>query len=98
MSGPASNSRHSKILSAGGLRHELCNLEAIANVIEENLSELHHELRRVGDGLERAGGRSVELEMAAGQLKENIKLGHKDLKFNQARQKMLKKQLLTIEG
>lgn len=48
--------------------------------------QLHHELRRVKDGLERAGGRDRELESKAKQLMENISICEAEL--DQTRRQM----------
>jgi septal ring factor EnvC (AmiA/AmiB activator) len=41
---------------------ELARLEAAADALEEALADFEHQLRRIGDGLIRAGGHSRELE------------------------------------
>lgn len=43
------------------------------------LEQLRHELRRVTDGLERAGGADRGLELKVRQLRENIKICETDL-------------------
>jgi len=50
----------------------------IEQSLRQELAALHHELRRVKDGLERA--RSRELEGRARQLRENITLCESELK------------------
>ncbi len=47
--------------------------------LQSEINALHHELRRVRDGLERAGGESGELEQRVKQLSENIELCEKEL-------------------
>ena len=47
--------------------------------LQSEINLLHHELRRVRDGLERAGGVSGELEQRVKQLSENIELCEKEL-------------------
>ena len=46
------------------------------------INELHHELRRVRDGLVRAGGSSHELERSERQLSKNIRLCREELAEN----------------
>ncbi|MCP4432504.1 MAG: hypothetical protein GY806_16135 [Gammaproteobacteria bacterium] len=55
---------------------------ALAGEVEQ----LRHELRRVKDGLERAGGRDRLLEAKASQLIENIKICEEQLLENFQRQ------------
>lgn len=58
-------------------------LEAHGDRLRSEINALHHELRRVRDGLERVGGVSPELEQRAKRLSKNIELCEKDLKQNQ---------------
>ena len=65
------------------------NLAELQSAEQELLSEinhLHHELRRVRDGLQRAGGASHELEQRVRQLSSNIELCESELKVNQKQQ------------
>ena len=48
---------------------------------------LRHELRRVNDGLERAGGASRDLEQQAQQLTSSIELCDEELENNQRLQR-----------
>jgi len=65
---------------------ELAQLQTVAQKLSSEINQLHHELRRVRDGLERAGGSGHELEKNARQLSANIELCEKDFKDNQERQ------------
>jgi len=51
------------------------------------IESLRHELRRVNDGLERAGGASRNLEQQARQLASSIKLCDEQLENNQRLQR-----------
>ena len=51
----------------------------MSDSLAAEINALHHELRRVRDGLERAGGSSHELEQRARQLSENIRLCEAEL-------------------
>jgi methyl-accepting chemotaxis protein len=61
---------------------EIAQLQTIAQNLSSEINQLHHELRRVRDALERAGGSGHELEKNARQLSENIRLCEQDLKHN----------------
>ena len=54
--------------------------QAHSDRLRSEINALQHELRRVRDGLERAGGVLPELEQRANQLSKNIELCEKDLK------------------
>jgi len=45
-----------------GIRADIGRLEILLERYDEEISDLEHRLRRLGDGLERAGGRSPALE------------------------------------
>lgn len=81
----------------GELRAELERLERIEDALEEALGDFDHELRRVADGLIRAGGRSSELDQQTAQLRKNIALSQKDLDGNRARQRSLSTRLQGFE-
>ncbi len=51
------------------------------------IDSLRHELRRVNDGLERAGGASRDLEQQARQLTSSIKICDEQLENNQRLQR-----------
>lgn len=70
-----SNDRHPNKYSA--IRTEN---QAPRDRLRGEINALHHELRRVRDGLERLGGVSAELEQCAKQLSKNIELCGKDLR------------------
>ena len=55
---------------------------SVSKSLAAEINALHHELRRVRDGLERAGGSSHELEQRARQLSENIRLCEAELAEN----------------
>ncbi len=57
---------------------------SVSDSLTAEINALHHELRRVKDGLERAGGSSLELEQRARQLSNNIRLCEAELaEYNQ---------------
>lgn len=80
------------------LHSELDRLEQVADILEEGLSDFHHQLRRVGDALLRVGGRSIELDRKARQLRENIEVGRSDLENNRAERRELAVRLCTIKN
>ena len=80
------------------IRNELARLEAIEDVLEEALGDFEHQLRRVGDGLVRAGGRSMDLEGQAKLFHDNRKLTLEDLEKNRARRRTLDERLSAIDG
>ena len=53
--------------------------QAHSDRLRSEINALQHELRRVRDDLERAGGVSPELEKRANQLSRNIELCEKDI-------------------
>ena len=55
-------------------RKSLTALRLAEDKLEEVISNLHHELRRVRDGIERVGGTAHALERKAKQLLSNIEL------------------------
>ena len=62
------------------LETELARLLAKRRAFEEALSEFLHEGRRTGDALERAGGRSRDLEAKARALTKNVEMTRRDLR------------------
>ena len=66
----------------------LAELKSVEQKLVSEINHLHHELRRVKDGLERAGGSAHELEKRARQLSGNIELCENDLRA--IREKQLK--------
>jgi hypothetical protein len=52
---------------------------SVSESLVAEINALQHELRRVRDGLERAGGSSHELERRARQLSNNIRLCEEEL-------------------
>lgn len=83
---------------AAELRSELERLEQVADALEEALGDFDHELRRVGDALIRAGGRSLALDEKAAQLRKNIKLSQKDLESNRIQRRTLESRLHDLEN
>jgi hypothetical protein len=65
---------------------DLGQLQTLEEKLASEINHLHHELRRVRDGLERVGGASHELEKTALRLSDNIKMCENDLKDNQMKQ------------
>ncbi len=53
---------------------------SVEQQLKQELAALHHELRRVRDGLERS--RSLDLEQRARQLSDNIAVCERELKQN----------------
>ena len=64
---------------ADKIRAELKHLDQLEDVLDEARSEFEHELRRAGDALVRAGGRSWGVENRIKELKGNIARNRKDL-------------------
>ncbi len=77
----------------GKYHKDLAELRFAADTLEEEIGNLHHELRRIRDGMERVGGSSQELEQKAKQLLENIDLCKRDLRENKKQQSKVSKQL-----
>lgn len=59
--------------------------------------DMEHQLRRCGDGLERVGGHSKELELKANMLNKNRQLILKDEKKNQRELEKLNEKLKAID-
>jgi len=74
-------------------RDELAVLQKASGSLEQEMHSLHHELRRVRDGIEREGGVRHELEQQASRLKDNINLCENDLKQNRKHQARLLEKL-----
>ncbi len=74
-------------------RNELTVLQKAGCSLEQEMHNLHHELRRVSDGIEREGGVRHLLEQQARRLKDNINLCEDDLKQNRKRQARVSKKL-----
>ena len=73
--GPANTS----ILAMHLDKCKLAEPGSVSDSLAAEINALHHELRRVRDGLERAGGSSHELERRARQLSNNIRLCEEEL-------------------
>jgi len=69
------------------------DLQRAEDRLEEEVGNLHHELRRVRDGLERVGGTSQALEQRARQLMSSIELCQRDLKVNRKTQEKISLQM-----
>ena len=65
----------------------LAELRSRELALAGEVEQLRHELRRVRDGLERAGGRDRLLEAKVGQLMENIRFCEEQLELNSSMQK-----------
>ena len=74
-------------------RDELTVLQKESCSLEQEMYNLNHELRRVGDGIEREGGVRHELEQQASRLKDNIILCEDDLKQNRKHQARVSEKL-----
>jgi predicted nucleic acid-binding Zn-ribbon protein len=57
----------------------ISRLEREKEALESALAEFEHEARRVGDQLERRGGRGLFLEDRLAQLRQNITATRRDL-------------------
>jgi chromosome segregation ATPase len=79
------------------IRAELKHLDQIEDVLDEARGEFEHELRRAGDALVRAGGRSWGVENRLKELKGNVALNRKDLEENKKRRQKLEMRLKQIE-
>ncbi len=73
--GPANDKKMARLLN----NSKLGESGSVSESLAAEINELHHELRRVRDGLERAGGSSLELEQRARQLSNNIRLCEEEL-------------------
>ena len=80
----------SRITMTNPNQSELEKLRAIQYTLEEEIGELHHELRQVWDGLERVGGVSRELDQKARQIQISIRLCEKELKISLDKEAALK--------
>lgn len=76
---------------------QIRHLEEIEDVLDEARGEFEHELRRAGDALIRAGGRSWGVENRIKELKSNIALNRKDLEENRKQRQELEAQLKKIK-
>ncbi len=73
--GPANDKKMARLLN----NSKLGESGSVSDSLAAEINALHHELRRVRDGLERAGGSSHELERRARQLSNNIRLCEEEL-------------------
>ncbi len=73
--GPANDKKMARLLN----NSKLGEPGSVSESLAAEINALHHELRRVRDGLERAGGSSHELEQRARQLSNNIRLCEEEL-------------------
>ncbi len=73
--GPANDKKMARLLN----NSKLGEPGSVSDSLAAEINALHHELRRVRDGLERAGGSSHELEQRARQLSNNIRLCEEEL-------------------
>ncbi len=65
---------------------DLSELQSLGDSLMAEINALQHELRRITDGLERAGGSSHELEASARQLSKNIHRCEDELVANKKQQ------------
>ncbi|MDH3669732.1 MAG: hypothetical protein OES46_01040 [Gammaproteobacteria bacterium] len=79
------------------IRADIKHLEQVEDVLDEARGELEHELRRAGDALVRAGGRSWDVENRIKELKGNIALNRKDLEENKKQRQEFETHLKNIE-
>ncbi len=80
------------------LRAESERLDAQRRQLDLALAEFEHESRRVGDALERLGGRSAELEARAKALAKNRKLTESDLAKNATERDRLERRRAEISA
>ncbi|MEM1200720.1 MAG: hypothetical protein AAGI06_15580 [Pseudomonadota bacterium] len=64
--------------------------------LAEALSEFRHTGRRVGDRLERLGGRDLDLERQRGLLDENVKLTQSELDKTDAQISKIRRELSKL--
>ncbi len=76
--GPANDKKMARLLN----NSKLGKPGSVSDSLAAEINALHHELRRVRDGLERAGCSSPELEQRARQLSNNIRLCEAELAEN----------------
>lgn len=79
----------SAIQSIEEIDAELARLDAVDEALEEALADFDHQLRRVADGLVRAGFVSPNLEHQKQQLQGNRKRTLSDLEKNRAARRAL---------
>ena len=73
-------------------------LRKTRDALEEEVSHLRHELRRVRDGIERMSGTPHVLEQQASQLVSNIDLCERELKENRKLRKRTIEQINSLEN
>ena len=76
--GPANDKKMARLLNIS----KLDETGSLSDSLAAEINALHHELRRVRDGLERAGGSSHELQQRARQLSNSICLCEEELVEN----------------
>ena len=79
-------------------RIALQELQLSGDKLEEEIGNLHHELKRVRDGIERMYGLPHALEQKAKQLSSNIDLYEGDLKENQKQKERISKQIGSLQN
>lgn len=79
------------------IREQLRHLEQVEDVLDEARGDFEHELRRAGDALLRAGGRSREVEARIKALQANIALNRKDLENAGKQRQALEARLAAIK-
>jgi chromosome segregation ATPase len=80
------------------LEQEIARLTALADELTAALGEFDHQARRYRDALERAGGRSREVEQALEQLRGNQDLAGRDRTAAQAALDALRDRLAAIQA
>ena len=73
-------------------------LQKSRDTLEEEVSQLRHELRRVRDGVERMSGTPHVLQQQASQLVSNIDLCERELIENRKRRKKTIEQIKPLEN
>jgi chromosome segregation ATPase len=83
---------------AESLRREIAALERRQTQLTTLLGEFDHELRRGRDALERAGGRSRDVEAKIGNMREGLEQSKSALAENTRRIDELKRRLQRLTG
>ena len=79
------------------LERENARLRAKRRALDQALGEFLHEGRRTRDALERAGGRSRDLEAKARALTKNVEMTRRDLEQTEREIEALRRKLAEIE-
>ena len=92
------DARSDLLAKRAGVQAEIERLDAKRRQLDLALGEFEHEARRVGDALERLGGRSAELEARAKALAKNQKLTEADLARNAKARRRLERRHAEVSA